>query len=94
MFFLTNLKKVMISLPNNLLKEIDGFIKEDNQDRSQFISDAMEVYVKELRVNKFKDEMRQGYLEMSKLNLGIATESFMVENNTFFNYEARLAECD
>ncbi|WP_245684735.1 CopG family ribbon-helix-helix protein [Orenia metallireducens] len=90
----TNLKKVMISLPNNLLQEIDGFIKEDNQDRSQFISDAMEIYVNQLRTSKFRDEMKQGYLEMAKINLCIATECFMVENNTFFNYEARLAECD
>ncbi len=84
----------MICLPNNLLQEIDGFIQEDSQDRSKFISDAMEVYIRELQGVKFKDNMRQGYLEMAKLNLAIAAEYFMVENSTFFNYEARLAECD
>ncbi len=94
MFFLANLKKVMISLPNNLLQEIDGFIKDDNQDRSKFISEAMEVYVRELRTSKFRDQMREGYLDMARLNLCLAAESFIMDNKTFFNYEAQLAECD
>ena len=38
----------MISLPDSLLKEIDGFLKNESQnDRSEFIKDAMKLYLKE-----------------------------------------------
>ncbi len=91
---MANQKKVMVSLPNNLLQEIDGFVKDDSQDRSQFISSAMEEYIKQLRKNKVEQKMKDGYEEMSKLNLGLAMENFKLENSTFFYYEAYLAECD
>ena len=91
---MANQKKVMVSLPNNLLQEIDGFVQEDNQDRSQFISRAMEQYIRQLRKNKVEKKMRDGYEEMSKLNLGLALENFELENDTLFYYEAHLAECD
>ncbi|WP_408955561.1 CopG family ribbon-helix-helix protein [Natroniella sp. ANB-PHB2] len=94
MFLLTNLKEVIVSLPNNLLNEIDGFINEEYQDRNEFISEAMEVYIEQLRKNRFRKEMKEGYLKMAQLNIYLATESFLSENKAFFNYEARLAECD
>ncbi|MCK8816141.1 CopG family transcriptional regulator [Natroniella sulfidigena] len=91
---MTNLKEVMVSLPNNLLNEVDGLINEEYQDRNEFISEAMEVYIEQLRKNRFRKEMKEGYLKMAQENLCLATESFLAENKTFFNYEARLAECD
>ncbi|MCK8826174.1 CopG family transcriptional regulator [Natroniella acetigena] len=91
---MTNLKEVIVSLPNNLLNEIDGFINEEYQDRNEFISEAMEVYIEQLRKNRFRKEMKEGYLKMAQVNIYLATESFLAENKAFFNYEGRLAECD
>ncbi len=49
-------------------------------DRSEFIHQATEMLLRE-RKNKrqFRDEMKQGYMEMAKINLTIASEAFMLE---------------
>jgi CopG family transcriptional regulator / antitoxin EndoAI len=75
-----NTKRIVISLPQKLLSEVDRVIKKENLDRSEFIHQATEMFLRE-RKNKrqFRDEMRQGYMEMAKINLTIASEAFLLE---------------
>ncbi|MGM0471139.1 MAG: CopG family ribbon-helix-helix protein [Bacillota bacterium] len=89
---MTNLKRVMISLPDNLLQEVDGVAKEENQNRSEFIRKAMKLYIAELRREEIKEEMKQGYLEMGRINLELAEDNIKIENRAFFKYEDNIAE--
>jgi len=91
---LTNLKRVMISLPDNLLEEVDGVVQEKNQNRSEFIREAMKLYITELRKKEIKREMKQGYLEMGNINLELAEDNINTENRDFFKYETNIAECE
>ncbi|AZO96499.1 CopG family transcriptional regulator [Iocasia frigidifontis] len=89
-----NLKRVMISLPNNLLQEVDGFVQKSSGNRSEFIREAMKLYLQEKRRQEIREQMRAGYLEMSEINLELADEGIKSEANTFQFYEERLAECE
>ncbi|MFC0190421.1 CopG family ribbon-helix-helix protein [Fictibacillus aquaticus] len=75
-----NLKRIVVSLPQQLLSEVDRVIQKENLDRSEFIHQATEMYLREKKNKRqFRDEMRQGYMEMAKINLKIASEAFLLE---------------
>lgn len=84
----------MISLPDSLLEEVDGFVQRDSGNRSKFIREAMKLYLKEKKRQEIRDKMRTGYLEMSEINLELAAESIWCDARTINYYEDSLAECE
>ncbi|MBM7096813.1 MULTISPECIES: CopG family ribbon-helix-helix protein [Alteribacter] len=75
-----NTKRIMVSLPQHLVNELDGLL-EDKEDvnRSEIIHQATKMYLRERKKSKIRETMQQGYMEMAKINLNIATEAFLVE---------------
>lgn len=72
-------KRIMISLPNNLLREVDGMVEEQQSSRSEFIRRAMKQYLQELKKHHIRETMQRGYEEMAKINLKMASEAFEAE---------------
>jgi CopG family transcriptional regulator / antitoxin EndoAI len=91
---LANLKRVMISLPNTLLREVDGFVQKGSGNRSEFIREAMRLYLNEKKRQELREQMRTGYLEMSEINLELADEGISYDARIIDYYEERLAECE
>ena len=73
-------KRIMISLPQNLLKEVDGVVEMERRTRSQFIREAMKLYLQERRKKQIRERMQEGYMEMARLNLTLANEAINAEN--------------
>jgi len=93
-FFLGNLKRVMISLPNQLLQEVDGYVKKSSGNRSEFIREAMKLYLEEKKKQEIREQMKTGYLEMSAINLQLADEGIKCDGPTIYFYEEKLAESE
>ncbi|UCZ53683.1 MULTISPECIES: CopG family ribbon-helix-helix protein [Bacillaceae] len=74
-----NTKKIMVSLPQHLVNELDGLLERQNVNRSEIIHQATKMYLREQKKQQIRETMQQGYMEMAKINLNIATESFLVE---------------
>lgn len=72
-------KRIVVNLPQQLLNEVDGLIARENVDRSEFISEATRMYLRERKKSQIRETMQQGYLEMAKINLNIAAEAFLAE---------------
>ena len=72
-------KRIMVSVPNHLLQEVDGIVEQENLNRSEFIREAMNLYLQERKKRNIRESMRTGYLEMAKINLNIASEAFLAE---------------
>jgi CopG family transcriptional regulator/antitoxin EndoAI len=70
----------MISLPHNLLEEVDGIVASENRTRSDFIREAMRLYLQEREKRQIRERMQMGYLEMARLNLRLANEALEAEN--------------
>ena len=51
-----NLKRVMISLPNQLLQEVDGYVKKSSGNRSEFIREAMKSYLEEKKRQEIREQ--------------------------------------
>lgn len=73
-------KRIMISLPQTLLKEVDGVVELEKRTRSEFIREAMKLYLQERKKRQIRERMQEGYMEMARLNLALANEAINAEN--------------
>jgi CopG family transcriptional regulator/antitoxin EndoAI len=78
---LHNTKRIMISLPDHLLREVDFVVAKENTNRSEIIRQAMKYYLVERKKRLIRDAMQRGYLEMAMINLNMASEAFHAEGD-------------
>ncbi|WP_028309726.1 ribbon-helix-helix protein, CopG family [Desulfitibacter alkalitolerans] len=90
---MSRVKRIMISIPENLLKEVDGLANREKRNRSEFIREAMKLYISEQNKRNIREQMKKGYQEMAQINLCLAVENYEVENEAQEYYEEKLAEC-
>lgn len=74
-----NTKRIVVSIPHNLLQEVDVIVQREHLNRSQLIREAMKYYLQERKRRQIRESMQKGYLEMAKINLNIASEAFEAE---------------
>jgi len=91
---LSQLKKVLITVPDTLLEQVDTIVSNEKINRSEFVREAMQMYIKEKKKLKLQEQMKRGYQEMADINLSISKMYFDVENEQFSKYEEKLAECE
>lgn len=87
-------KKVLISLPNNLLEEIDNAVLINKTSRSDFVREAMRVYLTERRKIEIREKMKKGYEEMAEINIRLSEVYFDADNDQQNWYEKRLREME
>ncbi len=71
--------EITIQLPQQLVSELDGIIQLENGNRNEFIYQATKMYLRERKKRQIRESMRRGYMEMAKINLNIASEAFLAE---------------
>lgn len=71
--------EIVVRLPQALVTELDGIVKQENGSRSDFIYQATKMYIRERKKRQIREAMRRGYMEMAKINLSIASEAFLAE---------------
>ena len=91
---MTESKKIIISLPESVLKDFDEILGKDDKNRSEFIKEAIILYIEEKKRYKLRERLISGYLEMSKLNQEIAEFGLAMDCCDYCSYEASLSECD
>lgn len=87
-------KRIMVSLPNSLLEEVDFIVSMEKKNRSEFVKEAMKLYIREKRKVEVSERLRDGYLEMSQINLTLAEVGFEQDMMELNVYEARLTGCE
>jgi len=81
---------ITINLPNNLLEEVDVMVPMEYKDRSDFVIEAMKLFINEKKKLDIIEKLKEGYKEMSQINLYLA-ESYVEQHNLdLAMYEARL----
>ncbi len=91
---MSQLKKVLITVPEPLLEEVDSICVNEKSNRSEFVRAAMRCYLAEKRKMKLTEQLKRGYQEMAGLNQEIADMYFEAEAQQFSGYEEKLAECE
>ena len=87
-----NAKRIMITLPQTLLKEVDGVAAREKSNRSELIRQAMKFYLKETKKRTIRDMMQKGYMEMASINLHIASEAFQAEEEADYTLDRLVNE--
>ena len=87
-------KRIMVSLPNSLLEEVDFIVSMEKKNRNEFVKEAMKLYIREKRKVEVSEKLKDGYLEMSQINLTLAEVGFEQDMMELNVYEARLMGCE
>ncbi len=87
-------KKIMVSIPDNLLEEIDNMVNVEKTNRSELVREAMILYLRERRKIRLREEMKLGYEEMAEINLKLAEVCLAADNEQQGKYEERLGEME
>lgn len=87
------LKKILLSIPDPLLKRLDAIAKKKGVSRTKVLRDAAEDFVKK-EERKTRQELKTGYTEMGKINLKLAEICFDADQEALDRYEEKLAECE
>lgn len=88
---MSDLKKILVSLPDSLLNEVDRIVELEQKNRSQFIREAMRLYLREREKIELREKLKNGYLAMGKINLELAEEGIVDQNSIEKSYENVLA---
>ncbi len=87
-------KKIMVYVPNSLLEEVDYIAKLEKKNRSEFVREAMKLYLRERKRMDMRESMKNGYKDMAAINL-IYAEIGIDVDYSLEKYEAQLAaECE
>ena len=74
-----NMKEIIVKIPKRMLNENEHTVVHQELDRGDFVYISTKRYVTDYESDTFREEMMNGYLEMSQINLRIATECLHVE---------------
>ncbi len=85
-------KKVMISMPDSLLQEIDLIVRRETGNRSAFIREALILLLEQRRRLERLEVVRIGYEQMGKINLCLAEEGLTEELCQLKAYENHLVK--
>jgi len=91
---LSQYKKILISIPDNLLEELDNMVSNEKTNRSMLVREAMNLYIREKHKIELREKMKNGYEEMAEINLRLAEVCLGADNDQQCRYEARLGEME
>lgn len=83
-------KKIILSLPAELLDRVDDCLRYENKNRSEWVREAIVHYLSEREKARLRAQMEQGYREMGLLNLALSEEGMAEDEKDFAAYENRL----
>ena len=88
------LKKILVTLPESQLQEVDFLVSNQKISRSELIREAMRLYIKEKKRLELRERMKKGYQEMAGINADLADMCFEADSFQLASYEEKLAECE
>ena len=91
---MNELRKVLITIPDSLLSEVDSVAESMSVSRSRLVRDAMKLYIKESRNNRIREQLVDGYKSMAKINSELARVCVEADNQVLSRYEQKLAESE
>lgn len=87
-------KRLVVNLSEALCNEFDRALNEDCKKRSEFIRDAIILYIEEKKKLSEMEELAVGYSEMAQLNIELSEIGFVNDMRELKEYEAKLSESD
>ncbi len=87
-------KKILLSLPEDLLESLGEMAKTNGVSRTDFIRTLLQEYVLTEREKLLREQLKQGYTEMGKINLDLAEMCFDADAEAWQTSEENLSESE
>lgn len=87
-------KKIIVTVPDSLLNDMDSFAEFDGVSRSEMIRKAMNEYISGRKKKNLREQLKNGYEEMAAINIEWAENCLDADNECQFDYEEKLSECE
>ena len=87
-------KRIMISVPQSLLDEVDAFLSKEKCNRSEFIRRAMIEFIKERKKAQLREQLRAGYAAMAEINRQLSEEGIAEDLASLRYYDRLLVESE
>ena len=88
-------KRIMVCVPDKLLEEVDYIVRLEKRNRSEFIREAMKLYLRERKKMEIRETMKNGYRDMGSINVLLAEMGIDADVCCLETYETQLAaECE
>ena len=86
--------KVLLTLPQELLHQVDSYCEQALISRSEFIRQSVKQMLLYQHNMKMRDQMRSGYLQMAAINTEWAELGLASDEAILSAYEKKLSECE
>lgn len=83
-------RRITVSLPNSLLEQVDVMVPMQYKNRSDFVIEAMRLFIDDKKRLDIIERLKEGYKEMSQINLNLAEMGLEQDIIDLAMYEARL----
>lgn len=87
-------KRLVVNLSEALYNEFNEALKKDRKKKSEFITEAIILYIEEIKRLNLIEQMKKGYSDMAELNLQMSEIGINSYVNELNEYEAQLSESD
>jgi len=85
-------EKIIFTLPDSLISEVDYIVKMENSNREDFAKAAFQFYITQKKKFDLKESMIKGYKEMGQINLTLAELGMTNEVSSDDNLEGTIAQ--
>lgn len=80
------MRRIMITMPPDLLQQVEETATKLNTNRSQFIRQAIEAFLEEQRRRELRELLKEGYLYRAQESLQMAEEFYVAEQEAWDEY--------
>ena len=91
---MSDLKKILVSVPKSYDEQLLKFSKKLNKSKSALVRNAIEMYIDKLKRETLNQSLKEGYIQMSEINLTLAEMYFESDIKAFSDYEEKLSESE
>lgn len=91
---MSNSKRLVINISERLCSEFDEALKEDRKKRSEFIREAIILYIEKKKKLDQAEDIKRGYIEMGKINREMSEFGISSSLEELDQYEVILSESD
>lgn len=74
------MERVMLTMPEDLLTEVDRAARRHKQNRSEFVRAVLHDYLEQLRQAEFESLLAEGYREMAAASAELVEESLPLQS--------------
>lgn len=85
-------EKIVFTLPDSLISEVDNIVQMENSNREDFAKAAFQFYITQKKKIDFKEYMIKGYKEMGQINLSLAELGMTNEISSDDSSEGKIAQ--